>query len=147
MKAASFRDIALIVLPIALLLGLAAFLVAKFVQPAPPRVVVMSTGSADGAYHAFAERYRAQLAKYGIRLELKPSAGSVENLARLRAGTDGVSVALLQGGIAGAEGATGLMTLGSVFYEPLWCFYRGAAIPLGTGLRGRRIAVGVPGSG
>ncbi|HEX5091975.1 MAG TPA: TAXI family TRAP transporter solute-binding subunit, partial [Burkholderiales bacterium] len=47
----------------------------------------------------------------------------------------------------GAEGATGLMTLGSVFYEPLWCFYRGAAIPLGTGLRGRRIAVGVPGSG
>jgi TRAP-type uncharacterized transport system substrate-binding protein len=148
MKGISPRDLALVGLPVALLVGLALWGVAKFVQPAPPQVVVMSTGSLDGAYHAFALRYQAHLAEYGIRLELRPSAGSVENLRRLRAARDGVSVALVQGGLANEDSAPGLMTLGSMFYEPLWLFYRGAReVDLGMRLQGKRIAIGPEGSG
>ena len=57
----SNRDIALIVLPLAVLLVLAIWGITYYVQPAPPKVVVMSTGPLDGAYHAFALRYRRTL--------------------------------------------------------------------------------------
>jgi TRAP-type uncharacterized transport system substrate-binding protein len=142
------RDVALIVLPLAVLLALAVWGITHYVQPAPPKVVVMSTGPLDGAYHAFAQRYKTILAEYGVTLELKPSAGAVENVERLKTGKDGVSVALVQGGIANAENAPGLVTLGSVFFEPTWLFYRSArSIELGNRLRGKRIAIGAPGSG
>jgi TRAP-type uncharacterized transport system substrate-binding protein len=144
----SRRDIALIVLPIVVLLALAIWAITHYVQPAPPKVVVMSTGPLDGAYHAFALRYKAHLAQYGVTLELKPSAGAVENVERLKTRKDGVSLALVQGGITDAKNAPGLVTLGSAFYEPTWFFYRSArSIDLGNQLRGKRIAIGPPGSG
>jgi TRAP-type uncharacterized transport system substrate-binding protein len=144
----SRRDIALIVLPLAVLLALALWGVTHYVQPAPPKIVVMSTGPLDGAYHAFALRYKAHLAQYGVTLELKPSAGAIENVERLKTRKDGVSVALVQGGIADAENAPGLVTLGSAFFEPTWLFYRSArSLELGTQLRGKRVAIGAPGSG
>jgi TRAP-type uncharacterized transport system substrate-binding protein len=144
----SGRDIALIALPLVLLLVLAMWGITHYVQPAPPRIVVMSTGPLDGAYHAFAQRYKAHLAQYGVTLELKPSAGAVENVERLKTRKDGVSLALVQGGIVNAENAPGLVTLGSMFYEPIWLFYRSAQpIDLGNQLRGKRIAIGAPGSG
>jgi TRAP-type uncharacterized transport system substrate-binding protein len=148
MKSATLRDVALAALPILLLAALAVWVLTTFVQPAPPRRVVMSTGPLDGAYHAFALRYQAHLAGYGIQLELRPSAGSVENLRRLKAREDGVSIALVQGGLVKAEDAPGLMTLGSMYYEPVWVFYRGGRdLDLGIQLRGKRIAIGPEGSG
>jgi TRAP transporter TAXI family solute receptor len=144
----SRRDIALIFLPLAVLLAVAFWGVARYVQPAPPKVVVMSTGPIDGAYHDFAQRYKAVLAEYGVTLKLVASAGSVENLERLRNRQDGVSLALVQSGLANAENAPGLVTLGSVFYEPSWLFYSSKqTIELGNRLRGKRIAIGAPGSG
>jgi len=118
------------------------------VQPAPPRSVVISTGPVDGAYHVFAQRYREHLARYGVNLILKRSSGSLENLQRLRERRDGVQVALVQGGLASAAQAPGIVTLGSLFYEPVWVFSRGRE-PLRSvsQLRGKRIAVGGEGSG
>ena len=144
----SNRDIALIVLPLFVLLALALWGLTHYVQPAPPKVVIMSTGPLDGAYHAYALRYKAILAEYGVTLELKPSGGAVENVERLKTRKDGVSLALVQGGIANAENAPGLVTLGSLFYEPSWLFYRsGQNVDLGNQLRGKRIAIGASGSG
>jgi TRAP-type uncharacterized transport system substrate-binding protein len=130
------------------LLALFAWLFDLLVQPALPRSVAISTGPADGAYHAFAQQYRAHLARYGVDLVLKPSSGSVENLERLRTRRDGVRVALVQGGLATAAEAPGIMTLGSLFYEPVWLFWRDKP-PLQyiSDLRGKRIAIGGPGSG
>ena len=144
----SRRDLALIGLPLLALLALAVWGVTHYVEPAPPKTVVMSTGPLDGAYHAFAERYKALFAQYGVTLELKPSAGAVENVERLKTRKDGASLALVQGGIANAENAPGLVTLGSVFYEPNWIFYRGELhLDAEQPLRGKRIAVGTAGSG
>lgn len=142
------RHLAAYLLAAAALLALAVWVVVRYAEPAPPKVVVMSTGALDGAYHAFALRYQAYLAQFDIKLELRPSAGSVENFERLKARRDGVSLALVQGGIANAGNAPGLVTLGSLFYEPAWIFYRGAKeSDLGTQLRGKRIAIGPAGSG
>ena len=123
-------------------------LIALFWRPAPPDEVVMSTGAAGGAYEAFARRYRDILARSGVELVLRPSAGAAENLDRLRDPGSNVDVALVQGGLARPGDETRLVTLGAVGYEALWFFHR-TSIPLERldALRGRRIAAGQPGSG
>lgn len=144
----TFKELASVVLPVALAIALAFWITFRFVEPAPPRVVVMSTGGEGGAYHAFGQRYQAILAKDGITLELRPSSGAVENVARLRDAASDVSIAFVQGGVAKAADPPVLQTLGSVYYEPLWVFYRGPS-PLDriNELKGKRIAVGPEGSG
>jgi TRAP-type uncharacterized transport system substrate-binding protein len=106
----------------------------------------MATGGVEGAYHGFARRYAEFLAREGITLELRPTAGSVENLGLLRGGE--VSLALVQGGIEDGLGEPGLLSLGSLYYEPLWLFHRrDRGLNQLSGLTGLRVAVGRQGSG
>lgn len=132
----------------ALIVVIAGFALAyHFVGPAPPDRVVMATGAPEGAYHAFGGAYAKRFAREGITLELKNTAGSTENLTLLRDPNSGVAVAFLQGGIGDANDGHGLAALGSVYLEPLWVFVRGQPPKLLSGLAGKRIAIGVPGSG
>jgi TRAP-type uncharacterized transport system substrate-binding protein len=114
----------------------------------PPHQIVMVTGPEGDAYYEVGKRYRAALAKADVEVRLVPTAGSVENLALLRDPHSDASVALIQGGIPGAGDTSGLESLGTVFYEPLWWFHkrdiRGEGI---DGLRGQKISIGPEGSG
>jgi TRAP-type uncharacterized transport system substrate-binding protein len=117
-------------------------------EPTPPRTVVMSTGSPGSAYVMFGERYRAILAREGIELQLRASAGAVENLARLRDPDAGVSVGFVQGGTLSPDQSTELASLGTLAYEPLWFFYRDVDVSRGLeGFLGKRISIGENGSG
>src|SRR5581483_2616579 len=131
----------------ALLVVLAFALAFRFVQPAPPTSLVMSTGPVDGGYHLAGLRYQQILARDGVRLELRPSQGSLENLTRLTDPTTHVDVGFVQGGTVHAVNAPELASLCGLFYEPLWVFYRGPATEELTGLRGKRIAIGPEFSG
>ena len=115
----------------------------------PPRMIVMATGSEGGTFYDVGERYRAALASASVKVRLVPTAGSAENLALLLDPHSGVSVGLVQGGTIGAEASSKLESLGTVFYEPLWLFYkRGLGNNQGhVDLRGRKISVGPVGSG
>jgi len=105
----------------------------------PPRRIVMATGPEGGTYYVVGERYRDALAREGIKVELRPTAGSVENLTLLRDSDSAVSVAFVQGGIS-AGTASGLESLGTLFYEPLWWFHRRDVEGVGVaGLIGRKI--------
>jgi TRAP-type uncharacterized transport system substrate-binding protein len=117
-------------------------------EPTPPRTVVMSTGSPGSAYAEFGERYREILAREGIELQLLPSAGAVENLARLRDPGAGVSVGFVQGGTVIPEDSAVLASLGTIAFEPLWFFYRDVEVSRGfEGFRGKKISLGPKGSG
>lgn len=141
------RHIAWLVFLAVSVLALSAWILVRLAPPPPPTRVVMSTGAPDGAYQAYAQRYREVLADYGLELVLQPSNGALENLERLRKGTDGVEVALVQGGLVHAT-EPGLVSLGSLFYEPIWLFYRdNRELVRATELAGRKIAIGTPGSG
>src|SRR5215813_2093019 len=114
----------------------------------PPRTIVMATGPEGGAYYEFGKRYRAELAATNVEVRLLATAGSLENLALLRDPHSGVSVALIQGGIVRADDSSGLETLGTVFYEPLWQFQRLELRDAGLGgVRGSKISIGAEGSG
>ncbi|MBL8377908.1 MAG: TAXI family TRAP transporter solute-binding subunit [Burkholderiales bacterium] len=146
----------MLILPAGLLVAAAFWVTARYIQPAPPDSLVMSTGAADGAYHRFGLRYREILARDGVTLELRTSAGSVENLARLKDDAASVDVGFVQGGLgilsltplAEAADETTLYSLANLYHEPVWVFYRLKREPTRLAdLAGARIAVGAPGSG
>jgi len=144
----ALKDGIAVVLPVFLLVVGAFWLASRYVRPAPPDSLVMATGPEGGAYHLFGERYRDILAKDGVRLELRPSAGSIENLQRLADPASGVEAAFMQAGVRANENVAGLESLGGIAYEPLWIFYRGAHdLELLNDLLGKRIAIGPEGSG
>ena len=141
----------------ALLLGLAYWVL----DPNPPKKVVLATGQDQGAYAEFGKRYAAALKLHGIQVELRRTQGAAENLALLRDETSNVDIAFVQGGAdlereADDVANEGLVSLGSLFNEPVWLFYREDAATrlLKTGtltslvqLPGWRLNIGPPGSG
>jgi len=118
----------------------------QYVGAPPPKVVRIATGAKNGAYYTFANEYARLLANDGISLEVVPTAGSVENLQLLKKGE--VSLALVQGGSATKDDKERLHSLGSLFLEPVWIFARKqSAIKRFLELKGKRVSVGVAGSG
>ena len=133
----------------ALLLSLIGFIVAyQFVDPAPPKRIVMGTGSQRGAYYGFGQAYSKLLAREDITLEVRSTAGSVENIHLLEVSSGGVDIAFIQGGVGDSSISDDLMSLGSLYFEPIWVFYQ-AKMPLRqlSDLRDKRIAIGKEGSG
>jgi TRAP transporter TAXI family solute receptor len=119
-----------------------------FVEPPPPRKIVIASGGRNGAYFRHAQRYAEELRQEGLSVEVRETAGSVENLRLLGQEGSGVSVAIVQGGVAGPEGVGQFYALGSLYREPLWVFYRGDERIERLGqLAGKRIGTGPPGSG
>lgn len=143
------RDLLIVGLPL-LLLVLAGFWIAsRYIRPAPPDTLTISTGGPGGAYQRYAAIYKDALARYGVEVVEQPSAGSTENLARLRDPEQQVDVAFIQGGTARVQEDDTLLSLGSLYHEPLWIFYReGIGTPSRIAdLKGLRVAIGSVGSG
>lgn len=157
LRLSSWHDLLMVGLPALLLLVVGFWLAAQFVRPAPPRQLILSSGGEGGGYQRFAARYKDVLQRFNIELVEKPSAGSVENLRRLRDPGFAVDAAFIQGGTASVndEDRQRLVSLGGLYHEPLWIFYRadlGRGMPEGrldrlNQLKGRRIAIGPVGSG
>jgi TRAP-type uncharacterized transport system substrate-binding protein len=165
----SFRDLFATFGPFIVLAVLLLALAYWVLDPTPPNKVVLATGTDQGAYAEFGKRYADILKGYGITVELRPTEGAAENLRLLRDATSGVDLAFVQGGagermrreasaVAAADddGETGLVSLGSLFVEPVWLFYRTDAAerllkaPTLTSLSqlpGWRINIGARGSG
>jgi TRAP transporter TAXI family solute receptor len=117
-------------------------------HPMPPHTVVMVTGPEGGAYYEFGKLYRELLARQGIDLQLLPTAGSLENLSRLRDPGSKAEIGFLQGGITSKKESPGLESLGTISYEPLWFFSRSVLRSRGlNALRGKKISIGPEGSG
>jgi TRAP-type uncharacterized transport system substrate-binding protein len=126
-------------------------------DPNPPRRVVLATGVAQGAYAEFGQRYAERLKQHGIGVEMRNTQGAAENLALLRDASSGVQIGFVQGGASEAPDADAtLQSLGSMFYEPVWLFYRADSaqrllkkptLDSLSQLEGWRVNIGAAGSG
>ncbi|MDB5890257.1 MAG: C4-dicarboxylate transporter substrate-binding protein [Polaromonas sp.] len=171
----SLRDLMVSAGPFLLLAVALLALAYWWLDPNPPKRVILATGPAQSAYEEFGKRYAKALAAEGIEVALLPSEGSAANLQLLREGK--ADLGFVQGGTDSYTDAdeSRLSSLGSLFVEPLWLFYRQEAAakvvavaknplaPQGeqaadpasgdatlsalTQLQGLRINVGTPGSG
>ena len=118
------------------------------IDPAPPKKIVVSISKQDGNYQAYASLYGVLLQQDGVTLEIRESEGPVQSLEDLRKKDAGVDMAFMPGGVARLESTVGLVSLGSLYYEPLWIFHRAKSkVESLAELKGKRIAVGRTGSG
>jgi TRAP-type uncharacterized transport system substrate-binding protein len=150
-----WREWLFVGVPVLLAIFVCLWIAAQFIQPAPPKRVVLATGPDGSAYRIFAERYAKVFEKNGVKLEALPTKGARENYKLLRgappeakeapsaqngarpvpaniAASTGedeapphVDAAFVRGGIGDTEEAPHLVSLGTVAYEALWVFCRG----------------------
>ena len=67
----------------------------RFVDPLPPRHLAIAAGMAGSGYDNFARQYARILARYGVELDIRNSAGAVKDLELLRDPSSRVQVALI----------------------------------------------------
>ena len=108
---------------------LAAVVLAIWLFDPPQRRIRLAAGPAESAEYHFAERYSAILKREGVQLELVATSGVLESLARLQDPKAGIDVALIEGGSTSAEKSPDLVSLGTLYYRPVWVFYRGDRMP------------------
>ena len=160
----SLRELLFTFAPFVLLAAGLVYGAYKLLDPTPPKRLTLATGQPQGAYAEFGRRYAQILKENGVEVRLRPTAGAAENLALLRESDGEVDVAFVQGGAdptlarsdPDAEGPDDLVSLGSLFHEPVWIFYRANSArrlekapkisALGQ-LAGWRVNIGAPGSG
>lgn len=151
----SLRELLISAGPLVLLAAGLLVLAYLWLAPNPPKRVTLATGPGQSAYAEFGKRYQQALKRYGIDVVLLPSGGSPANLRLLRSGQ--ADVGFVQGGSGerDANEDSGIVSLGSLFVEPVWLFYRAeaakrlpaAALTSLTQLRDLRVNVGARGSG
>jgi hypothetical protein len=151
----SIRDLLISAGPLVLLAVGLLVLAYWWLDPNPPKKVTLATGPAQSAYAEFGKRYQQALKRYGIEVVLVASEGSPANLRLLRAGK--ADLGFVQGGSGerNANEESGIVSLGSLFMEPLWLFYRadaaksapGGTLTSLTQLKDLRVNVGFRGSG
>lgn len=144
----SKRDLLAVGLPLVLLVAAGFWLAAQYIKPAPPDYIAFSTGAEGGAYEYYAARYKEVLERFGVQLVAQPSAGSDDNLRRLKDPAQAVDAGFVQGGTRAPTEGAAIVSLGAIYPEPLWVFYRGRpGLSRLEQLAGRRLAIGPPGSG
>ncbi len=120
-----------------------------FVHSAPPHTLTITSGPKGSNFESIAQRYARILARSGIKLNVLPSQGSLENLQRMTDPKSHVDIALVQSGVTtNPDNDDDLESLGGMFYQPLLIFYRSPK-PLQrlSELTSQRIAIGPEGSG
>ncbi len=148
LRAVSWRDLLTVLLPVLLLTTGLGWLAVKLIRPAPPDRVVILSGPKDSSFHVTAERYAKLIAAHGVKVEVRASEGSIDNLKTLLDPRQAADVGFVQTGLADDDKAPGLMSLGTLYVQPMMVFYRGAQdVERLTQLEGKRIAIGPDGSG
>ena len=146
-RLSSWSGLLIVLVGIVVFIGLGTWLAYALIHRMPQRNVFMSIYPEGSVNAELAARYREILARKGINLKLVPSAGAVESVARLRDPNSAVSVALIPGGVTTEQDSPELVSLGSLFYQPLWVFSRSRLhLKSDKPLHALRISIGPEGS-
>ncbi len=144
----SVRDLVVTTAPLLLLTVAVIGAAYWFVRPAPPGTITITSGPPGSIFRNNAEKYQKILARNGVRLQILASEGSIDNLKRLADPVYRVDIGFVQGGRTADKKFDKLVSLGSMFHEPLFLFYRAPGpVDRISGLSGKRLGIGREGSG
>jgi TRAP-type uncharacterized transport system substrate-binding protein len=142
----SWRDFLVTALPIALVLVAAVWFAFKASHWAPPSTIRLASGPPGSAFRNQAEKYREILGRHGVKTVVLPTRGALDNLDQLAGRA--ADVGFVQGGLAEGRELPHLVSLGSLYPQPLMVYCRSAApVERLTDLRGKRLAIPPEGSG
>jgi hypothetical protein len=144
----SRRDLLMVALPTLVVVVAAIAVGVMALRFAPPTTIRLISGPDGSGYRNLADKYQKVLQRYGVKVEVIPSRGALENLEKLVERANKVDVGFVQGGLAEGKDTAHLVSLGSVFAQPLMVYCRAAEpVQLLSALRGKRLAIGPEGSG
>ena len=125
-----------------------SWLALEYFIPSPPSKITIATGSKGTSLEYFGQHYREKLERLGIDVELRETAGSVEDFKLLNDPKSGVDVSFVTRGLTDNSQGSALLSLGVILQTPIWIFYSSSEPLTGLSqLKGKRIAVGSEGSG
>ncbi len=119
----------------------------KYIAPNPQKSLTIAAGREGGMYYQYASEYAKSLENQGFTISIIKSAGSLENLALLE--EKKADIAFVQGGVATKENKKTLRSIASIYFEPLWLFYRDMMndVHYLHDLNPQRLSIGEDGSG
>ena len=119
----------------------------RFIDPPPPSEITLAAGPKTGEYYKYAMSYKNALAEEGVDVNIIETKGSVENILLLEDGK--ADAAFIQSGLASKTNTDQIVGLAGLYYEALWVFTKEELSAVGDvhNLKGKKIAVGVEGSG
>ena len=111
----------------------------------------MATSSHNGQYYKLGEEYAGRSRITGSPWPRK-TAGTTKNYHLLEEGPGtgdkpGAAIAIVAGGQATRDLRGKFYSIASLYFEPIWVFYRGESTDRLTDLAGKRIAIGTKGGG
>ena len=109
-------------IPILLLVIASFYLTSKFIEPSSKKEITIATGSIDGEYYQTALKYKEILEKQKVKVNILTSNGSMENIQLLN--DKKADIAFIQNGIDELKEQTHIKAIASIYYEPLWIFYK-----------------------
>ncbi|MGA7744673.1 MAG: TAXI family TRAP transporter solute-binding subunit [Polyangia bacterium] len=143
----SWRGALYLGLPLLALLASGILAAQKLVQP-PPSTIRILSGPDGSSYRLNAEKYKKIIEHYGVKVVVLPSHGSLDNLHQLANRKVKADVGFVQGGLTDGVDVAHLVSLGSVFAQPMMVYYRHSEpVELLSQLKGKRLAIGSEGSG
>lgn len=133
-----------VILLAGLVLSAAVFM---YMEAAAPDTLTIAGGPAGSIFQKTAEKYQAILAKNVVTLKIIPSEGSLDNFNKLSNPGIAVDVGFVLGGQVNGADTKNLVSLGSISYQPMMIFYRGAIKNFLSDFKGQRLYTGPKGSG
>ncbi len=136
-----------VTVPFILLAVGAFYFTAQFIQPSPKKEITIATGSKNGNYYKTALEYKKLLEKEEVKVNILTSAGSIENIELLK--QNKADIVFLQNGTINNKEAKNAKSLASIYYEPLWVFYKNDGYPVDYIIQfiSKKISIGKEGSG
>ncbi|MGZ6442116.1 MAG: TAXI family TRAP transporter solute-binding subunit, partial [Pseudobdellovibrionaceae bacterium] len=117
------KNLLVSILPIGLLIIAMLIIAVQYLDPAPPNHLVISTAEEQSDIQEIAKEYQNLLKQDGVKLEIRFSNGPIENLRRLEDDKSGVSAAFVQDGLGSPKEQPDVVSLGRLYFEPIWIFY------------------------
>ncbi|MCK5110302.1 MAG: TAXI family TRAP transporter solute-binding subunit [Arcobacteraceae bacterium] len=136
-----------IILPILSVFIIIFYLSSTFIEPPIKKEITIATGGKNGNYYKTALLYKELLEKENVKVNILQTAGSVENIELIK--SKKADFAFVQSGIINSKDKNKIFSLVSLYYEPLWIFYKneGFDIDYIIQLIGKKISIGSTGSG
>ena len=134
-------------IPILLIIIAAFYLTTRFIQEPVKKELSIASGPKTGTYYKIALQYKELLKKQKVKLTIIETTGSLENIKVLK--NKKVDLAFMQNGAIQDEDNSNISSLGNIYYEPLWVFYKNENYRISylVELTSKKISIGVQNSG
>lgn len=133
--------------PVILLIISLFYITSKFIEPPVKRELTIAAGSKNGTYYKMAMQYKELLKEQKVELRVLETKGSLENIQLLK--EKKADLAFMQNGIDELKELKNISSLGNIYYEPLWVFYKAESFDVSylIELMSKNISVGLNHSG